>query len=161
MLTVSLDKGEPVLRAPLDLIPVLDPAGAAWVGFMASAGFGYQNHDILAYRWRRFPPRPAISSEGFSLNSEIRFVPHNCLEGLNLCTPQGALVQDTELRQYHVILPAHQAWAASVPNPEGRLIRIGNLRGFVCPDLKEQPCGGPEGSKRKTCPKEHPSPGSR
>ena len=51
---------------------------------------------------------------------------------------------------YHVILPAHLEWAASVPNPTGRAVEITPARGIACWDLKTRGvsgCGGPFGSK--------------
>src|SRR6185312_1451017 len=46
VLTVSLD-GPTVVRAVVDLATVVDERGEAYVGFTASTGSGYENHDIL------------------------------------------------------------------------------------------------------------------
>lgn len=48
VLSVFLDDSAvPVLESVVDLSIVLDQQGRAWVGFTASTGGGYENHDIL------------------------------------------------------------------------------------------------------------------
>ena len=51
--------------------------------------------------------------------------------------------------RFHVILPAHLAWGASVPNPGGGAAAISNARGNVCWDpeaLGPMGCNGPAGN---------------
>jgi hypothetical protein len=128
-LSVWLDDGrEPVLSLPVDLAAVTDENGKAWVGFTASTGSGFQNHDIL--NWSLV----ADSSSGMtSVDSSVQFLEKvTCMEGRNLCTPKEAVVEEQGGGTYHVILPGHVAWAASVPNPGAGTVTLGNLRGYVC-----------------------------
>ena len=57
VMSVELD-GAPVLNAAVDLRFVTDPEGASWVGFTASTGAGWENHDILS--WTFSSPRPDV-----------------------------------------------------------------------------------------------------
>ena len=52
-LSVYLDNlSSPVLSVPVDLAEILDlDAGRAWVGFTATTGGGWQNHDILNWEY--------------------------------------------------------------------------------------------------------------
>ena len=49
-------------------------------------------------------------------------------------------------KSYHVVLPAHLEWGASIPNASGRAIQVVNQHGLVCWDVSLGPdgCGGPE-----------------
>ena len=146
MMAVYFDDGEPVVRVPVDLSPVMDAAGAAYVGFTASTGNGYENHDILD--WAFTPDAPNVTSDMFVVQSTIRFLAANCLEGRNLCTPRDATVEEKAPGHYHVVLPAHIEWGASIPNPDAVPIAISNAHGSVCwPDANggAQECGGPDG----------------
>jgi hypothetical protein len=119
-----------------------DAEGSAYVGFTASTGSGFENHDILAWSLT-----PEASSSLAVVQSSIQFRNITCLEGRNLCTPKEASLEERAPGQYHVILPAHLEWGASIPNPSARPVTPGNVRGSVCWDLKErgaEGCGGPE-----------------
>jgi hypothetical protein len=144
LLLVSLDDGEPLLHVPVDLSPVLDAGGNAYVGFTASTGNGFENHDILLWSLR-----PEVESTIAVVESNIQFLNITCLEGRNLCTPKEASVEERRPGEYHVVLPAHLEWGASVPNRSGRPVSISNARGTVCWDLKmrgDEGCSGPEGA---------------
>ena len=142
---VSLNDGEPVVRAPIDVRTVIDASGFAYVGFTASTGNGYENHDILA--WGFTPAEARVTSDVTVVQSTITFIRTDCLEGRNLCTPSSAQVEQTGPDQYHIILPANLPWGASIPNPEGRGVTVANAQGNVCWDLAVQEgCNGPEGA---------------
>jgi len=145
VMSVYLDDPEqPVLTAAVDLSPVVSRDGAAYVGFTASTGGGFENHDILSWSLR-----PDVSSDMSVVTSKISFMLAPCLEGRNLCTPERAIVEQTGPDEYHVVLPAHLEWGASVPNPGGREIAISNATGMVCWDLEargSEGCSGPAGA---------------
>jgi len=148
VMSVYLDSGAagavPALSAPVDLGSVLDKDGRAYVGFTASTGFGFENHDILD--WQFDGGLPSVHSDIGVVQSRITYLPENCLEGRNLCTPREGLVQERDGGVYHIILPAHREWGISIPNPESRAVTIANARGGVCLKLKNmEPCGGPGG----------------
>lgn len=144
LMTVALDGGEPVVKAAVDLRTVMDAEGKAYVGFTASTGSGWANHDILAYSFRESEPQ--VSSQMFQVESTIRYALTGCLEGRNLCTPPEAEVRKTGEGRYHVVLPGHLAWGASLPNAEGRKVAVANARGAVCWDAQAADgCSGPEG----------------
>lgn len=136
LLTVYLDdRPAPVLRTVVDLRPVLDPEGKAYVGFTASTGGGWANHDILEWEWR-----PAVSSTISVVTSQITFAAHDCLPDRNLCTPPEARVTPLEPGRYRIVLPAHQPSGAALPNPRQRPVQLLNATGIVCGT------GGPSGS---------------
>ncbi len=135
-LTVFLD-GKRVLATAVDLSTVIGSDQAAWVGFTASTGEGYENHDIL--NW-------SFSQRGHSISSTISYLKNACLPGRNLCTPEQATMEETSPGLYHVILPGNLEWGASIPNPDGRAVTIVNAHGSVCRDvaaLGAQGCAGP------------------
>lgn len=145
VLAVFLDGGRaPVLEAPVDLSLVVDPEGSAWVGFTASTGGGYENHDILNWSFGR----AEVSSSMSVVSSQISFAMSGCLPDHNLCTPEHALVEQSGTG-YHVMLPANREWGTSVPNPAGKSIELTNAHGIVCWDVKARGsdgCSGPSGS---------------
>ncbi len=148
IMAVYLDDGEPSVRVPVDLSTVVDASGFTYVGFTASTGNGWENHDILD--WAFTPDAPNVSSDLFVVQSDIQFLRTNCLEGRNLCTPAESLVQEKGPGDYHVVLPAQLEWGASIPNPGGRPVAIENPRGMIClPPGKDDPesCGGPDGMR--------------
>jgi hypothetical protein len=147
VMSVYLD-GQAVLTAPVDFSPVIDGDGKAYVGFTASTGGGWENHDILSWSFRRL--RPEITSA--MVSSDIAFLKTACLEGRNLCTPEQAQVEALAEGEYRIIVPAHLEWAASIPNPGERGITISGARGFVCWDPRRgrEGCGGPEALAMKT-----------
>jgi hypothetical protein len=144
VLSVFLDDAAaPVLEAALDLSIVVDPQGRAWVGFTASTGGGYENHDILNWQFAA----AEVSSSISVVSSQITFLMSACLPGRNLCTPERAVIERTGAG-YHVILPANLEWGASVPNPDGRRVEVRDAHGIACWDLKARGasgCGGPVG----------------
>jgi Legume lectin domain len=145
IMTVALDGGAPVISVPVDLATVVDHSGSAFVGFTASTGNGYENHDILT--WAFTPDEPSTSTNMFVVQSDIHFLPTNCLPGRNLCTPAEAVVQESGDGSYHVVLPANLEWGASIPNPNGRAVAISHAVGSVCWARTadgEYECSGPD-----------------
>jgi hypothetical protein len=91
---------------------------------------------------------PDVSSNLFVVQSDIQFLRTNCLEGRNLCTPAESLVDQAAPGYYHVVLPAHLEWGASIPNPDARAVEITNLRGMICQNPgsgDSEECSGPSG----------------
>lgn len=144
MLSVFLDDSPtPVLEAPIDLSIVVDPQGSAWVGFTASTGGGYENHDILNWSFGR----AEVSSNMSVVSSEISFHVSACLPDRNLCTPERALVEQNG-SSYHVVLPANREWGASIPTDPARTVEVTNAHGIVCWDVQARGsdgCSGPSG----------------
>jgi hypothetical protein len=143
ILTVALD-GKAVLTSTVDLSPVVDKDGAAYVGFTASTGNGFENHDILTWS-----VRPDVSSNMSVVSSNVVFLKTSCLPDRNLCTPERAQMEETAVGIYHVVLPANLAWGASISNPSGRLVEVAHAQGIVCWDLAalgSQGCNGPVGN---------------
>ncbi|HWR52438.1 MAG TPA: L-type lectin-domain containing protein [Bryobacteraceae bacterium] len=143
VMTVDLDDGEPEVRVPVDVGTVVDASGYAYLGFTASTGNGYENHDILG--WSFTPATPKVSSDITFVDSNITYALTNCLEGRNLCTPREAKVAEYAPGRYRVVLPAHLPWGAAIPNPGARTTTIANVKGYVCLDGASERCGGPEG----------------
>lgn len=139
LLAVYLDD-ELLVQTPADLSLVTDAEGKAWVGFTASTGGGYENHDVLAWDWSS-----SAESSISMVESSISFVLKACLPGRNLCTPEEPLVEERDGGLFHVVLPAHMEWGASVPNAGGRAVEIVNRHGLVCWDAARgtEGCGGP------------------
>ena len=92
ILTVTLD-GQAVLTSTVDLSSVVDRDGAAYVGFTASTGNGFENHDILTWSLR-----PDVSSTMSVVSSSIVYLKTACLPDRNLCTPERAQVEEIGLR---------------------------------------------------------------
>ena len=141
VMSVYLDNAR-ALATAVDLSTVIGADGAAWVGFTASTGEGYENHDILSWSFSR----TAVSSAMSAVSSNISFIREACLPDRNLCTPERATVEETGPGTYHIILPGNLEWAASVPNPLGTKVTIINVRGAVCRDvstLGAAGCAGP------------------
>ena len=130
VIKVFLD-GEAVLTTRVDLSTIAVADGRAYVGFTASTGSGYQNHDIL--NWS-FSGGPNFSSA--MVTSDITFLRAACLPDRNLCTPDHAIVEQKGSGSYHIVLPANLAWGASVP---GSNAVVSNARGIVC----REDCIGP------------------
>ncbi len=151
VLSVFLDgSATPVLETAVDLSIVADPRGAAWVGFTASTGFAYQNHDIRNWRF----VSTTVSSSMAVVSSDITFPMSDCLPERNLCTPERAFVE-RKTGGYHIVLPGNLEWGVSVPNAFGRTVKITDSHGIVCWDLKARGsngCGGPAGSGAQAGP---------
>jgi hypothetical protein len=138
------DMSAPVLISPVDMSLVTDPEGRAFVGFTASTGSGWENHDILSWSFSVTDVSSAMVS------SNISFFMDSCLPGRSLCTPDRAIVEEKQAGLYHVVLPANLEWGAALPNPNGRAVNIDNVRGTVCWELKERGaagCNGPDGNE--------------
>ena len=143
ILTVVLD-GKTVLASTVDLSTVVDADGAAYVGFTASTGNGFENHDILNWSLR-----PDVSSAISVVSSSIAYLKTPCLPDRNLCTPERAQVEESAPETYRVVLPANLPWGASIPNPSQRPVVVSNARGLVCWDLASlgrQGCNSPGGN---------------
>jgi hypothetical protein len=130
ILSVVLD-GKTVLLSTVDLSTVIDADGASYVGFTASTGAGWQNHDIL--NWS-FQPElaPAVSSNLTVVSSDILYLQEACLPDRNLCTPERSVVKEIGTDTYHLILPANLPWGVSIPNPAGHPVVTGNAKGVAC-----------------------------
>src|SRR5262249_41698078 len=144
VLSVYLDNpSKPVLTTAVDLSLVADPQGAAWIGFTASTGSGYENHDILSWVFNATEVTSAMVS------ANISFFIDNCQPGHNLCPPDRAIVEEIGPGRYHVVLPANLKWGASIPNPSQREVSIDDARGTSCWDLPARGadgCSGPDGN---------------
>jgi Legume lectin domain len=144
VLSIYLDDPvTPVLVSSVDVSLVADREGSAWVGFTASTGSGYENHDLLNWRFN------ATEVSSAMVSSNISFFMERCAPGRNLCTPDRAIVDENRPGHYHVVLPANVEWGASIPNPSGREVVVDNPRGTVCWDLQargSEGCSGPDGS---------------
>ena len=116
---------------------------AAWVGFTASTGAGYENHDILNWSF----DGAKVSSSAAAVSSDITYLMWSCLPNRNLCTPERATVEPKGA-VYHVVLPANQEWGASIPNPSGRTLVVTNSHGIICWDTNSgvNGCSGPSGN---------------
>ncbi len=147
VLQVFLDgSAQPVLQTTLDLSLVADPQGKAWIGFTASTGWAFENHDILNWSFEA----EKASSDASMVSSDISFPMAACLPNHNLCTPERSFVSATEGNTYHVVLPGNLQWGVRIPNPTNAAVRITNAHGIVCWDLKQRGgngCTGPSGSK--------------
>jgi len=145
ILSVHFDGGE-VLTSVVELATVVDAQGAAYVGFTASTGSGFENHDILSWSFTR----PEVSSTLELVSSEISFLKTACLPDRNLCTPDQAVIEATSQGAYHIVLPANLEWGASIPNPSSRPVAIQNTRGIACWNVQmlgRQGCNGPAGNQ--------------
>jgi len=131
----------PVLTSTLDLSTVVDSDERAYVGFTASTGAGYENHDILSWSFTA-GPKPVVSST-------ISFQNAACLPDRNLCTPDQSTVEETGPGQFHIVLPANLEWGASIPNSLERAIALSNVRGMVCWDFRSR---GSEGCSATAAP---------
>jgi hypothetical protein len=144
VLSIFLDgSSSPVLDATVDFSVVVDTAGSAWVGFTASTGGGYENHDILNWLFTT----ATVSSNISVVSSEITFAMSACLPDRNLCTPERAFVAPGA-GGYHVVLPANMEWGASIPNSSGRAVVLTNAHGIACWDFENRRlagCSGPSG----------------
>jgi hypothetical protein len=129
VLAVYLDKVR-VLVSTVDLSTVAGPDGAAWVGFTASTGAGYENHDILSWTFSR----PEVDTS--MVSSVLSFAKAACLPGRNLCTPEHAVIDESDAGIFHIVLPGNVEWGASIPNPMGRPVTISGGSGSVCHNVE-------------------------
>ena len=136
-MTVYVD-GQPAVRAPVDLGRMVGPDGSAYVGFTASTGEGYENHDLLDWSFR----------PNYVVSSSIAFAPFDCVPAKSLCTPVEAVIEAIAPGRYRVILPAHRP--AEIPNPQGLPVEIVSARGTACSNAAAGNCGGPSSSPELT-----------
>jgi hypothetical protein len=139
---------DPVESVSVDVALIIGGDGDAWAGFTASTGGSWENHDLLHWKFGA-GPRPDVSSNMSVVESAISFKLGTCLTGRILCTPEKAIVEEKGPGEYHVYLPAHLEWGASVPNPAMAQARVYNVTGAVCwdPRLRDSGgCNGPAGN---------------
>ena len=139
------DLTRPVLQTALDLSLVTHAEGKAWVGFTASTGWGFENHDILSWTFQG----EEVSSDVSMVSSEISFPMSACLPNYNLCTPERSFISGGRNR-YHVVLPGNSEWGVRVPNPAKGRVVVTNAHGFICWDSKDgggHGCSGPSGKE--------------
>jgi hypothetical protein len=142
------DLAKPMLVSVIDPSIVVDREGTAWVGFTASTGAGFENHEILNWKFSG-GPKTDVSS-GF-VSSSISFLMASCLPDRSLCTPERATVEAAEGGGFHIVLPANGEWGASMANPGRKSVEVRNAQGTVCWDLQgrgAEGCNGPEGNGR-------------
>ena len=138
------DSPAPVLESVVDLSIVVDRQGSAWIGFTASTGGGYENHDILNWSFMGTD----VSSSLSMVSSDITFLMSACLPDRNLCTPESAVVERHD-GGYHIVLPGNLEWGVSIPNSAGQTVIVTNAHGIVCWDVTTQGsngCSGPSGN---------------
>jgi hypothetical protein len=149
-LAVYLDGGEePIRTASVDVASILGGDGTAWVGFTASTGGGFENHDVLSWKFSPGPRRGAAESNMAMTDSAITYAPFPCLPDRKVCTPEQAVIQEKGPGEYHVYLPAHLEWGGRVANPNSTPVRVYNVKGVVCwdPRLRNSTgCNGPAGN---------------
>jgi hypothetical protein len=144
LLAVYLDDfSTPVLQTTADLAVAVDKNGSAYVGFTASTGSGFENHDVLAWSFSSGSGGSGMAS----ISSTISFVTAACLADKNLCTPDRPVVEPKKAGAHRIVLPAHLEWGASIENPSGRPVEIREAKGTVCWDKTRlaDGCSGPEG----------------
>lgn len=96
--------------------------------------------------------REDVSSRMLSTDSDIRYQKWACMPDRNPCTPEEGIVEMKEAGRYHVVLPAHLEWGASVPTPSGSKVNVGVATGTVCLDFAGQgaiSCHGAEGDRKR------------
>lgn len=144
VLSVFLDDSpSPVLSSVIDLSVVMDREGRAWVGFTASTGAGYEDHDILNWSFHG----TEVSSSISVVSSRITFAMSACLPDRKLCTPESSAIERND-KGFHIVLPANLEWGAKVPNQPGRRFVVANAHGIACWDVETQSpdeCSGPDG----------------
>jgi hypothetical protein len=134
----------PVLESTLDLQPVADQEGKAWIGFTASTGLSFENHDLLNWSFRG----EDVSSSISVVSSEISFPMSDCLPDHNLCTPEQSFVSGSQ-GHYHVVLPGNRKWGVRIPNVPDTEAAITNAHGVICWDVEARGpagCTGPAGA---------------
>jgi hypothetical protein len=139
------DLSTPVLTSLIDLSIVIDPQGTAWVGFTASTGGGYQNHEILNWSFAT----ENVSSNMSVVSSQITFQVSGCLPDRKLCTPQSVVVEAAGAG-YRIVLPANLEWGAAIPNPAEHAVVLSDKHGIVCwneDTAGRQECSGSDGIK--------------
>jgi len=117
---------------------VTGPGGTAWVGFTASTGSGFENHDILSWSFSR----PEVDTSMSSVSSTISFPRAECLPGHNLCTPEHAVINASASGAFHIVLLGIWNGARAFPIPRGVPVIIANASGSVCHDVEKLGAAG-------------------
>jgi hypothetical protein len=86
-----------------------------------------------------------VTSDMYSVDSNISFADWPCLPGHRQCTPERPIVEARGPHLYHLLLPAQLEWGVSIPNPDGLNPAIQAAHGTVCLDQTAETCSGPEG----------------
>jgi hypothetical protein len=92
--------------------------------------------------------RSDVSSNMFSVDSRVTFAEWACMPNRSPCTPERAVVRATGGGRFHVILPAHLEWGASIPASSGKSAKVLRSIGTICLDSQSGDagsCSGPEG----------------
>jgi hypothetical protein len=146
-LAVYLDGAEaPIRTAAVDLASILGGDGTAWVGFTAATGGGFENHDVLSWKFTSGPRRGAAESNVAITDSAVSYAPFPCLPERNLCTPEQAIIQEKAAGEYHVYLPANLEWGVRLPNPNNTPVHVYNIKGYVCWDPRLRASTGCNGA---------------
>ncbi|WP_031496770.1 hypothetical protein [Bryobacter aggregatus] len=133
------------LRAEVEVESIVGSVGTGYVGFTASAGNGFQYHDILSWT----APSTVTSQLFVEEVTSTLLADVECLPGRTLCTPSEAWIESRGAGRWHLILPAHWTAALSIPNPEKKAVVIDQERGSICWSVDAAPgsiCNGPEGN---------------
>lgn len=96
--------------------------------------------------------RSNVASGVFSVDSSVSFAKWACLPDRSQCTPEREIVEPKAPGQYHIILPAHLEWGASIPNADEAAVAVSAAKGTVCLDAQSRStssCTGPEGSGQR------------
>ena len=122
----------------------LVPPGATKLFLGTTDGYNWNNntgaHAVIVTL-----ERADVTSGMFSVDSSVAFAKWPCLPDRERCTPERAIVEPRGPGLYHVLLPAHLEWGASVPNPAGAAALVRSAQGTVCLDRTAESCIGPHG----------------
>jgi hypothetical protein len=122
----------------------LIPPGATRLFLGTTDGYNWNNntgaHSVIVTL-----ERADVTSGMFSVDSSVAFAKWPCLPERARCTPERAMVEARGPDLYHVLLPAHLEWGASIPNPAGAPALVRAAAGTVCLARTPQSCGGPDG----------------
>jgi hypothetical protein len=126
----------------------LVPKGATRLFLGVMDGWDWNNNDG-EFRVVITLERTDVSSNMFSVDSRLAFADWACLPDRTHCTPDAPVVRDLGQGRFHIVLPAHLEWSASIPTPAGVKVEILGATGTVCLDGKApgvSTCNGPGGN---------------
>ncbi len=128
----------------------LVPKGATRLFLGVMDGYEW-NNNTGAFSVALTIERMDVESNLFSVDSSVAFAKWPCLAGRKQCTPERELVEPKGPGQYHIVLPAHLEWGASLQTPNGAAVQISGAKGTVCliPSSRSS-CHGPEGSGKRS-----------
>jgi hypothetical protein len=115
----------------------LVPKGATRLFLGMMDGFEW-NNNTGSFQVAVSIERTDVSSSMYSVDSRISFADWACLPDRSQCTPDRPVVKETASGRYHVVLPAHLEWGASIPTPPGASASAGNATGTVCLDSQSR-----------------------